>query len=231
MAIEFAIITGASSGIGRAAAIELARRGVSVALLGRRRDALAEVKSLCPGSSVWEIELNSPPEIAALVTELRSIAPAGSVGLVNAAGVAQFEDFEKGEPAHQIETNLTAPLNLIREILPWLLSNGTGHRVISVSSIAAVHAFPGAATYSATKAGLLAASKCLNAEFRSRGIHFTTIIAGATDTALWDDKHFVPKREDMLRPEAVGELIADLLLAPPDRAIDEVTIMPPKGIL
>jgi short-subunit dehydrogenase len=199
--------------------------------LGRRRDALEEVKSLCPGSSVWVIDLTSRTAMETVVADLQGTAPSGSIGLVNAAGIATFEDFETGEPAGQIETNLIAPLNLIRAVLPWTLTCGTDHRVVSVSSIAAVHAFSGAATYSATKAGLLAASKCLNAEFRSRGIHFTTVIAGATDTALWDDKHFVPNREDMLRPEAVGELIADLLLAPPDRAIDEVTIMPPKGIL
>jgi NAD(P)-dependent dehydrogenase (short-subunit alcohol dehydrogenase family) len=231
VAIDLAIVTGATSGIGRATAIALAERGIRVALIGRRNDALAAVRELCPGSMSWTVELTDDDAVHGLVADIRNWAPEANIGLVNAAGIAQFGDFHGSTPRLQLETNLTAPLQLIAAVLPWMLAQGTYHRVVNVSSIAAVHAFPGAAAYSASKAGLLAASRSLNAEYRARGIYFTTVIAGATDTELWDSQAYIPERSDMLRPESVANLIADILFTPEDRVLEEITIMPSKGIL
>ncbi|MEQ1821596.1 MAG: SDR family NAD(P)-dependent oxidoreductase [Fimbriimonadaceae bacterium] len=230
MAIDLAIVTGATSGIGRATAIALAKRGVQVALIGRRKDALAQVRELCPGSLAWEVDLTADDAVKTVVSNVSKWMPEAKIGLVNAAGIAQFGDFHNSEPRAQLEINLVAPLQLTACVIPCMLARQYG-RVVSVSSIAAVHAFPGAATYSASKAGLLAATKSLNAEYRARGIYFTTVIVGATDTELWDSQSFVPDRSDMLRPEVVGDLIADILFAPGDRVLEEITIMPPKGIL
>jgi 3-oxoacyl-[acyl-carrier protein] reductase len=199
-------------------------------LVGRRKDALAQVQALCPGSLAWEADLASDEAVKALVTNIMNWMPNAKIGLVNAAGIAQFGDFHNSDPRAQLDINLVAPLRFSASVIPWMLAREFG-RVVNISSIAAVHAFPGAATYSASKAGLLAASRSLNAEYRTRGIYFTTVIVGATDTELWDSQSFVPDRSDMLRPESVGDLIADILFTPEDRVLEEITIMPPKGIL
>ena len=66
---------------------------------------------------------------------------------------------------------------------------------------------------------------------RSRGIQITALLPGATDTPLWEAGAFVPDRADMLPASAVAEAIRDILHLPDDRAIDELVLMPPKGVL
>jgi hypothetical protein len=56
-------------------------------------------------------------------------------------------------------------------------------------------------------------------------------LPGATDTAIWNNQDFKPTKEDMLTPEAVAECIRDVILLPRDRSVDELEIMPPKGVL
>jgi NAD(P)-dependent dehydrogenase (short-subunit alcohol dehydrogenase family) len=151
--------------------------------------------------------------------------------LVNAAGVAEFGDFSEMSLASvegQVQTNLMAPLVLCHEIIPWMLASGGG-RIVNVLSVAATHAFPGAVAYGAAKAGLLMAGRCLAAEYRRHGIRVTSVLPGATDTPLWGAGG--PDRADMLAAQAVADLIADIVDMPSDRNVDEITLMPPKGIL
>ena len=83
----------------------------------------------------------------------------------------------------------------------------------------------------ASKAGLLAAARGWQAEYRRTGLRITNLLPGATDTPIWDGGSFIPERNDMLPAAAVAEAIRDLILSPSDRNVDELTLMPPKGIL
>ena len=155
------------------------------------------------------------------------------MALVNAAGSAAFAplgEMVEADVLSQFAVNLIGPAALCRLVLPAMRRAGGG-RIVNVLSIAARHAFAGAAPYGASKAGLLQFGKSLALEVRGEGIQVSAVLPGATDTPLWDGGSSVPDRAEMLRPEAVAEAIRDILLLPDDRAVDELVLMPPKGVL
>ncbi len=204
-------------------------------MVGRNLEALEDTGERCraKGAEVSEVvaDLMDPASLLMISSAVR--AWDGEIVLVNAAGVASFGDFVSQpwtDVAYQIDMNLLVPMRLCHTLLPLMLDSGSG-QIINVLSIAATHAFSGATSYGASKAGLLAAGRNLAAEYRRQGIRVTALLPGATDTPIWDGQGFVPPRAEMLTAEAVGQAIADLVRLPPDRVVDELTLMPPKGIL
>lgn len=231
-----AIICGASSGIGRATALALSKTGCELVLAARRRALLDELVAQCEKNGAKALgvpcDITKFQECEELVAQARTLGKAAPV-LINSAGVAEFGDFVTTPVASlegQIHTNLLGPVFACRAVVPWMLEVGHGH-IVNVLSISATTVFAGSAAYSASKAGLLMFGKILAAEYRKQGLRVTSVLPGATDTAIWSGQQFVPSREDMLHPEAVAEVIRDVILLPEDRNVDEITIMPPKGVL
>ena len=229
------IITGASSGIGRETALALASQGHQLVLAARRQQLLLELLEECAerGGSAHTVscDVSSIDDCRMLVDEARRVGGTAEPVLVNAAGVAEFGDFAQMSVAsveNQIQTNLVAPLYLCHEVIPWMLEVGKG-QIVNVLSVAASQVFSGATAYAAAKAGLLMAGRCLASEYRRQGIRVSSILPGATDTPLWGDGG--PPRSDMLPASAVAQTIADIIAMPPDRNVDEITVMPPKGVL
>lgn len=221
------VITGASSGIGTATARLLSDH--RLILVGRNRERLEAVANETNGHAV----VADLTDLAGLEAVAQSVSnESGGRVIVHAAGVAQFgssAEMPWDTIQSQLDINLVAPLRLTHRLLPWLLG-GSG-QVVSVLSIAATQTFPGAAGYCASKTGLLAAMRSLSAEYRKEGLRITNVIPGATDTPLWDGGSFIPDRKEMLSAEAVASCIADVVRSPSDRNFDEITLMPPKGIL
>lgn len=228
-----AIITGASSGIGEAAARLLVEAGFEVVLAARREDRLGRLaEELGPRAHAYPTDVTDRDACLALVDFARSLGPARPV-LVNNAGVAEFGDFAAmplENIERQIQVGLLGPLYLTHAAVPWMLDEGGGH-VVNVLSITATQVFGGAAGYGTAKAGLYMLGRVVAAEYRRQGVRVTNILPGATDTPLWDGQGFVPNREQMLPVAAVAEAIRDVLLLPPDRSMDEIHLMPPFGIL
>jgi NAD(P)-dependent dehydrogenase (short-subunit alcohol dehydrogenase family) len=228
-----AIVTGASRGIGAATARLLAAAGCEVVLAARGREALeALAGEIGPTAHAFPVDVTDREGCLSLVEFARSLGPARPV-LVNNAGLAEFGDFatmplERIE--RQIEVGLLGPLYLTHGVVPWMLAEGGG-AIVNVLSVTANHVFPGAAGYGTAKAGLHMLGRIVAAEYRRQGIRVTNILPGAVDTPLWDTQSFVPNREDMLPPAAVAEAIRDVVFLPPDRAVDEIHLMPPKGVL
>lgn len=229
------IITGASSGIGREAALALSAPGHQLVLAARRQQLLLELLEECldRGGAAHTVacDVSKVDDCRMLVEDARRIAGAATPVLINAAGVAEFGDFSEMPVAsieNQIQTNLVAPLYLCHEVIPWMLESGRG-QIVNVLSVAATRAFGGAVAYAAAKAGLLAAGRCLAEEYRRKGIRVSSILPGATDTPLWAGGG--PSKSDMLPASAVAQAIADIVALPEDRNIDEILLMPPKGVL
>lgn len=148
--------------------------------------------------------------------------------LVNNAGIGEFGPFSdmKGPDIDsQIQTNLVGTIALTHRVLPLFANGG---RMINVLSVAASVPLSGAAVYGASKAGLRMFGLVLQAELRSQGVVITNLLPGATSTDMWSENS---PREDMLPPEALAETIAWLLALPKDRVVEEMSLMPPKGIL
>jgi short-subunit dehydrogenase len=231
------IICGASSGIGKATALALSRTDCELVLAARRKALIDDLAAQCEKNGARAIgvacDVTQFRDCEELIAAAKALGPDVEPVLVNSAGVAEFGDFASASHVSmddQVRTNLMGPMYACRAIIPWIVQAGAGH-IVNVLSISATTVFSGAAAYSASKAGLLMFGKSLAAEYRKQGLRLTAIIPGATDTAIWDRQGFVPSREDMLSPTAVGEAIRDVILLPPDRSVDELTIMPPKGVL
>ncbi|HXH60595.1 MAG TPA: SDR family NAD(P)-dependent oxidoreductase, partial [Fimbriimonadaceae bacterium] len=153
--------------------------------------------------------------------------------LINCAGCAQFGDFAEADIDREIamvDVMLSGTMRMTRAILPQMLDQGAG-TVVNVLSVSSTTVFAGAAGYCSAKAGALMFTRVLAKEVRSRGVRVIAVIPGATDTGIWDGMESHPPREDMLTPGAIAEVIRDAINAPRDRNLDEIAVMPPKGIL
>ncbi|MBX3110825.1 MAG: SDR family NAD(P)-dependent oxidoreductase [Fimbriimonadaceae bacterium] len=231
------VITGATGGIGREAALALAKDGHSLVLVSRRLDRLVELAQDClragarsaDAAALDLADRATGPRVADHVQALG----AGDIVLVNVAGVAAFGPFHElsiDEHLRQIEVNLVGLVSVTHALLPQMLESGGG-QIINVLSIAAQTTFPHSEAYSASKAGAHAFGKSLSASYRSQGLRVTSLFPGATDTPLWDTQAGSPPREDMLTAQSVGQVVRDLVKLPRDRVVDEMTITPPKGVL
>jgi short-subunit dehydrogenase len=195
-----ALVTGASSGIGRALAIELARSGVDQILLARREDRLAEV--------VADIERIGRRAFAVVgdVTDpdarRRALVAAGEKLsgvdiLINNAGTSAHGRFADADPDRLrpiMETNFFAPVELIREALP-LLRLGRTPIVVNIGSVLGKRACPHKSEYCASKFGLAGFSEALRAEFAPLGIDVLVVAAGPTDTEFM--QHLIEEHGDL----------------------------------
>lgn len=176
------LVTGASSGIGRATAIALARRGARVVVTGRHEERLAEVARSCGGRWI-AADLEQRDEID------RVVAAAGPVDLlVNNAGVAWAGPTATMEPEaieHLVRVNVLAPALLVRAVLPSMLERGRGH-VVNVASIAGHLGVRNEAVYAATKAALVTFTESLQQELHRTPVRVTLVSPGVIDTPLFE---------------------------------------------
>lgn len=183
-----ALITGASSGIGRSFALALAARGCDLVVVARRRDRLEELAAEIVASTKRSVEvimadLTDPSDRAAVEARLADADRPVDL-LVNNAGVGgsgpftgQTADHEEGE----ILLNVVAPARLSSAVLPGMIERCRGG-IINVSSIAGVQAVPYLATYAATKAYLTSFSQALHEEVRAQGVTVVALLPGMTRT-------------------------------------------------
>lgn len=189
-----ALITGASRGIGRAIAVELARRGARVALVARSeadlRSAASVIESDGGVAAVFPVDLRTVGSVEALRSAVNVEVGAIDV-LVNASGIfgpiAPIADVDAADWEETFAVNLFGPLRLCRAFVGPMLARGFG-RVINVSSAASIHA-PGRNTsaYAASKLALNHVTRFLANEVAGRGVTANVIHPGDVKTAMWAD--------------------------------------------
>lgn len=233
-----AIITGASSGIGKATALAFAEAGIEVALVSRSQEKLEAVQQsaqeLGVAAKVYCVDLSAvetvPEKMSAIAADFGPIDI-----LVNNAGMGYtnlLRDTSLSDWQKVINLNLTSVFQCIQGVLPEMRNRGFG-TIINVASIAATNPFPGWGAYSVSKAGLIALSKTLAAEERANGIRVVSLSPGAVNTPIWDtdtvDADF--NRNAMLTPEIVASSILHTALLPTQAVIEELTLTPSAGAL
>jgi len=236
--VQRAIVTGASSGIGRETALAFAQAGIDVALVGRQTERLEPVAAQARQHGVeakpYTADLAALESVrermAAIVADFAPVD-----GLINNAGMGYTNALSETSLAdwqQVMDLNLTSPFQCIQGVLPEMRARGQG-TIVNVSSIAAQHAFPGWGPYNVSKAGLIALSKTLAGEEKSHGIRVMTVSPGPVNTPLWDSDTVQADldRNAMLTPQAVAQSILQAALLPDRAVVEEMTLMPSAGAL
>lgn len=182
-------ITGASSGIGRALALELARRGASVGLLARRvetlREIVGEIENARGRALALAADVRDAESIERAAAELR--AKFGSIDcLVANAGISATTHATRTtarEVADVIATNMIGATNAVAAVLPDMLERRSGH-LVAISSLAAYRGLPRSYPYSGSKAGLSALFESLRVDLQGTGVDVTIIHPGFIKTPM-----------------------------------------------
>ncbi|MCR5060152.1 MAG: SDR family oxidoreductase [Saccharofermentans sp.] len=205
-----AVVTGSTSGIGKAVADMLESRGMTVIRADRSVADLRDIDSIT--KAYGQIARTHKPAI-----------------LVNAAGCAYYglhENITPKQIKEMCDVNLTSPLIITNLLLPSIREQkGT---IINISSVSAVNVNTHGAAYGATKAGLDSFGRSLWAEIRKHGVRVVNIRPDMTRTDLYRNADFEASNDEgaALDPEDVAEAVADVLDMEPGRVITEMTITP-----
>ena len=223
---KFAIVTGGSSGIGEACAAALAGEGAAVLSTGRRfapgpypQPAIGEVVQT-------HLDVTDEAEVAARFAGLPELdvvvcsAGVGSFGPLARAGAAELRAM--------LDVHIVGTMLCAREALRRMQPRRTGH-ILAIGSHVAHRAFTDCSGYTAAKAGQLGLMRVLAEEARPYDIRVTTLLPGATDTPIWDDRPGFD-RAKMMQPADVASFLVALVVRP-GISVGEVTLMPPAGAL
>ena len=232
-----ALITGASRGIGAAAARAFAQAGYQLLLLARSKPDLeqlaAELSSATCRVETIAVDLSDPKAISPALEDLlgRGLVPTVLINNAGAAYTGGLAEMPLEQWQWLLQLNLTSVLQTCQAVLPALRQ--TRGLIINVSSHAARNAFPEWGAYCTTKAALASFSRCLAEEERQHGIRVSTLTLGAVNTPLWDTEtvHSSFDRRAMLTPERVAETLLSLAQQPSSNVVEDITLMPAAGVL
>lgn len=215
MSIEkkVAIITGAGSGIGRAAALRLARAGARVALFGRTWETLTETAAAirAAGGEALKItgDVGREEDVQVLFTRVDEAYSSVDI-LVNCAGVVAVKPFGEMDAAtwdHVLNTNLRGTFLCCRQAFARMARQGGGVilNMSSLSGIKGVEKFPGLSAYNVSKAGVASLSEILAVEGRPLNIRVIAVSPGAVDTAML--RQAAPHLKAGMTPDELAEIL------------------------
>ncbi|MBE2275350.1 MAG: SDR family oxidoreductase [Rhodobacteraceae bacterium] len=222
-----AIVTGATSGIGRAVALALKATGYEVVAFGRRPEALAELQAL--GLQTRAVDL---ADRAALASALAGLEPDV---LVNNAGMmprmAPFCDLDGEEIDRAVAVNFGSVLAMTRAVAPGMRSRGRGH-IFFTGSTAGHAPFANLAVYCATKAAVGGFAQALRLDLAPHAVRVTEIVAGRVETGLYKDLLSDEARAAMyanasaVQPEDVAAMVTAVLALPTAVDVARFDILP-----
>ncbi|HLW67684.1 MAG TPA: SDR family NAD(P)-dependent oxidoreductase [Gemmataceae bacterium] len=211
---KVAVLTGASSGIGRALAKELMKDGYKLGLVARRADELQKLADeIRVASGVAEYETADVSKREATVSAIHNLAQRlGPVDLMIAnAGMGIHTDLDPmntAENEQMFRVNVFGVMYALEAVLPSMLARGSGH-LAAVSSLAAYKGLPGSAGYCASKAAVKIYMEALRIQLRSKGVHVTTIFPGFVRTPMTELHPF--KMPFLLEPDEAARRVARAL--------------------
>jgi NAD(P)-dependent dehydrogenase (short-subunit alcohol dehydrogenase family) len=226
------VVTGGRRGIGLAMAQLMAKEGARVWATSRQTASPRQV--LAPeNGGIAEVYLDVTQEESVRALFERIDASDGRIDvLVNNAGLGVFKPVEGmtlQEWENVINTNLTGVFLCSREAFKRMKAQGGG-RIINIASVAGYIPLAGNIAYGASKYGVRGLSEILNEEGKAHQVRVSVVSPGAAYTEIWHGREgFSP--DDMLKPEDVAEAVLDIARRPLHVRIDEVKILPPKGVL
>jgi NADP-dependent 3-hydroxy acid dehydrogenase YdfG len=229
-------ITGATSGIGREVARQLAGQGHDLLLLGRSEAKLFGVLGELRGGGAqahgWAVDVQDLAALQEVFAQITGTC-AGLDVLINNAGMTLPDPpLERLDEAVRIlRTNLWSTFAVTRLALP-LLQLTPSPLIINVASDAAVAPLPTQALYSATKAGMVAFGDALREELRGRGVRVSNLLPGRTRTEILRElppeylERFAIEQETRMRVEDVADVVRFLVEQPPSVCIERLLVRP-----
>lgn len=235
------LITGASSGIGKATAVLLAQKGHEVLMASRRIDQLALTAVTYPSITgsflIGSLDITNPESIISFVRQHQQWLSEVDV-VVNNAGLAlgrePLQDSSHLEIEQMIQTNLSGLLHLTRHLLPFMIENQKGH-IVNLGSVAGKEAYTGGTVYCATKAAVHMLSDALRHDLGGTNIRVSVIAPGRVAETEFSDVRFRGDSEQakkvyegyrVMTAKDVAEAIAWVIDRPEHINIQEVVMLP-----
>lgn len=238
-AVQYTIITGASSGIGAATALELSKKKNCLILMARRLDRLKKLQKQCTelGAKnvlIFKLDVRKKNEIEKVVAEINK-QKLQIKALINNAGLAKgvelFHNSKTDDFDEMLDTNVKGLLYITRELLPNLIRN-KGH-IVNMGSVAGRLVYEGGAVYCATKFAVRAISDGLRMDLKGAGVRVTNIEPGMVSTEfslvrLGNQQKADAVYSDMMPLSAmdIANTILWCLSQPPHVNISELVIYP-----
>lgn len=230
---KVAIITGASTGIGKYMSIELSKKEYTVILISRDKNKLQPVKNIIDKSGnkciILESDVSKKSSIENLFKKIKSYKSIDI--LINNAGLGIFNKIENTTYSDwdiQMDTNLKGSFMMTKNIVPIMKNNNNG-KIVFINSIAGLKAYPYSSAYVATKYGLRGFTSSIREELREHNIKVISVHPGAINTPFWDDIKGDFPRDKMLLSEDVAKSIIDAILSPNNMVQEEIVIRATSG--
>ncbi len=237
------MITGASSGIGKAIAYAFAKNGDNVVITGRRKEQLETIKKDLETSYSINVTLAvfDVTNVEEVIEQCQQImTEVGQVDvLVNNAGLAlgldKFQEYDLADMLTMIDTNVRGLLTVTRQILPQMVENNNGH-IINIGSTAGIYAYAGAAVYAATKSAVKVLSDGIRIDTIDKNIKVTTLQPGIVETDFSQVRFHGDKERaatvyqgiDALQAEDIANCTIFIANQPAHVQISDMTIMATK---
>lgn len=230
------LITGASSGIGKAMAYAFAENGDLPILTGRRLEKLKEIQSDLKRqfeieAPIYQLDVTDFEQVKAVTEELENVDI-----LINNAGLAlgldKFQEYELSDMVTMLDTNIKGLIYMTRQLLPQMIENNQGH-IINIGSTAGIYAYAGAAVYSATKAAVKVLSDGIRIDTIDSDVKVTTVQPGIVQTDFSQVRFHGDKQKadrfyqgiEALKPEDIAEIVCFVANQPRRVQISDITIM------
>ena len=231
---QVAVVTGASSGIGRAIALELGAHGASLCLIGRKLETLHSLADAVKGQAsrvyCYQADLEVDREVDALVADILRDIQSVDI-LVHSAGVIRLDPHEAaaaGQLDSHYRINVRAPYVLTQGLLPALKKRQG--QVVFVNSSAALAARANAGQYAASKHALKAVADSLREEVNPAGVRILSLFLGRTATPMQAAVHAMEARayhpELLMQPQDVAALVIHALTLPRSIEVTEISMRP-----
>ncbi|NOX65247.1 MAG: SDR family oxidoreductase [Chlorobi bacterium] len=224
-------ITGASSGIGKAIALEFIRNGVDVIASSRKVDSLKRNKDEFNNELFHYVPLDVTKHDAVKSAAKEIFKSYDICCLINNAGITTFSQASKD--SHKvvdgiIKTNLLGAISTIQNVLPHFKKKGRG-LIINILSIVVRKTFQNSSAYSASKAGLLAYTNVLREEVRTDNIKVVNILPGATRTPIWPAESLSKYANKMMSPRDIAKFIFEIYKLKSNLVPEEIVLRPLEG--
>ncbi len=232
--MPYAIVTGASQGMGKVIAEKLLQQGFSVALCARNKTKLEahadEWQKAYPNATilVYAADLTIKGEVDAFADKVLETFPETDL-LINNAGnylPGTIADEQEGLLEQMIAINLFSAYHLTRKMLPRMKSRNKGH-IFNMCSVASLRAYPNGGSYSISKYALMGFSENLREELMPYGIKVTAVCPGATYTPSWEGSGVEPGR--IMAAGDIADMIWSAYSLSAQANVDTIVLRPLKG--